>query len=139
MSIVRNKRDRNGTPSSSTSGGDGERFGNDTSNNPSGTPIDESHTSSSSSSIANRVRSDSTSAISDISPSNDLNTRRGGKRAKFISPTDRKAFYSTISLLIDKAAIPPDDIVTIDNWEKFIPADKMNCVEKLKDLLQYDC
>ena len=79
------------------------------------------------------------SASSDISPSNDLNTRRGGKRAKYLSPTDRKAFYSVVSLLIDKSAIPSDDIVTIDNWEKFIPADKMSYIEKLKDILQYDC
>ena len=133
MSIARSKRDRNGTPSSS--GGDGEASGND-GNYMSGTPVDESNNNSSSSGF-NRLRSDSTSI--DISPSNDLNTRRGGKRAKYLSPTDRKAFYSIVSLLIDRTAIPSDEIVTIDNWEKFIAADKMNYVEKLKDILQYDC
>ena len=143
MSTARSKRDRNGTPSSSSSlgGADGDTSsGNDGYNNIGGTPADENDSNSSSSSaIFNRMRSDSTSMVSDISPSNDLNTRRGGKRAKYISPTDRKAFYSIVSLLIDKTTIPSNEIVTIDNWEKFISADKMNYVEKLKDILQYDC
>ena len=88
-----------------------------------------------------RVRSESSaSALSDISPTSaDQSSRRGNKRMKTLTPIDRKAYYSIISLLIDRSAIPSNETVTIDNFESFIPTDRIVCLDKLKDFLNYDC
>ena len=80
--------------------------------------------------------------MSDISPpGREGEGRRGGreKRVKILVSTDRKAFFSIISLLIDKSLIPIDEIVTPENFESFMPIDRVAYVEKLKELLNYDC
>lgn len=75
----------------------------------------------------------------DMYPGGEHQTRRGGKRAKVLVPADRKAFYALVSLLIDKNSIPSDVIVTVDNYSSFVSADKLACIEKLKEVLSYEC
>lgn len=49
------------------------------------------------------------------------------------TPLDRKAFYSILSLFIEKSTIPSDVIVSIDNYESFMSEQKIACINKLKE------
>jgi hypothetical protein len=43
-------------------------------------------------------------------------------------------------MLIDRALIPRDgEKLTANNFEQFVPADKKPILDKLKEVLLYDC
>ena len=69
-----------------------------------------------------------------------LKKRKEMKRSKVMIPQDRKAYFAVATLLIDQSLIPKDgEKLTILNFEQYVPADKLSVLEKLKEVLLYDC
>jgi hypothetical protein len=68
------------------------------------------------------------------------NRRKENKRNKVMVPQDRKAFYAIATLLIDPNLVPADgEKLQAKNFEQYIPEDKKVILERLKEILLYDC
>jgi hypothetical protein len=91
------------------------------------------------------------------SEKSDLSRRSSTKRSKILVPTgyeindsisfqinrqcfilnivwlDRKAYYSIVSLFIDRSSIPDTVIVNADNCHSYIPQNKLALLEKLQE------
>ena len=70
---------------------------------------------------------------------NDMNILQRSKRQKILIPDDRKAFFAVASLLIDSSKVPTGKKLTTENFENYIPSDKMHVLKRLKEHLLYDC
>lgn len=94
-----------------------------------------SSSSSSSSSIAPPVPASGLAFATD----NRTSSNHRAKRARVLIPEDRRAFYSAVSLLIDPNSIPTGVKINAENFESYIPKEKIAIVERLKQVLMYDC
>ena len=79
-------------------------------------------------------------ALAAIAADEALKKRKEMKRSKVMIPQDRKAYFAVGTLLIDQSLIPKDgEKLTVLNFEQYVPADKLAVLEKLKEVLLYDC
>lgn len=62
---------------------------------------------------------------------------RKQRSLRFLYPPDRKVFFSIISLLISPKDIPFDIQLNMSNYELYIPNDKKDIVQKLKQFVIY--
>ena len=69
----------------------------------------------------------------------DLFTRGKSTRSKILLPDDRKAFFAVCSLLIDSSSVPHDVRLNAENFEQYIPKEKLIVVEMLKEKLSHEC
>jgi hypothetical protein len=68
------------------------------------------------------------------------NKRKEMKRARVMVPRDRKAYYAVATLLMDPTLIPANgEKLNSKNFEQYIPESKKAILERLKDVLLYDC
>ncbi len=73
----------------------------------------------------------------DRSGSGDFSPR--SKRARVLLPDDRKAFFGVASLMVDVAKVPVGVKLNTENFEAYIPSEKLAVLQKLKEQLLYDC
>ena len=62
-------------------------------------------------------------------------------RTKTLVPSDRKLFFSIVSLLVDPALMPPDGEVegSLIAVEQYVPTEVLPLIQKLSETLQWDC